>query len=315
MSGPKILITGATGYIGGSVLTTLLTSEDAGIKSASISALVRKQEQADKLQQNGVQPILFSGLDDTELLTKVASEHDIVINTASAFHNRAAAAIIEGLARRKKDTGKEVHLVHTSRTSSLGDQPVSGGYRETRVFSDKDDIYSYLRAREDREPYAQRTTDLVVFEKGIEASVRTYILMSPTIYAVGDGFFNRTSIQIDTIIRAAYRQGYTSVIGTGAGEWDHVHIMDLKDLYHLILQRLIAGEDLAYGKDGICFNETGVVARGLGEGGKGWQGARVPGYGRGEGGVTADGSGQGYGEREYGVDGAGVRVAVEDAVA
>ena len=99
---------------GGSVLTTLLTSEDAGIKSASISALVRKQEQADKLQQNGVQPILFSGLDDTELLTKVASEHDIVINTASAFHNRAAAAIIEGLARRKKDTGKEVHLVHVS---------------------------------------------------------------------------------------------------------------------------------------------------------------------------------------------------------
>lgn len=135
--------------------------------------------------------------------------------------------------------------------------PISGRFTETRIFSDKEDIYAYERHRENLEPYAQRTTDLVVLEKGEEAGIKTYILMSPTIYGIGTGFFNRTSIQIDGIIRAARRDGVTSVIGAGAAEWDHVHISDLTELYELCLGRLLAGDDLPSNKKGIYFNETG----------------------------------------------------------
>ncbi|KAI5468118.1 NAD dependent epimerase/dehydratase family protein [Mariannaea sp. PMI_226] len=257
MPATKILITGATGYIGGSVLTTLLESKDSNISTCSFSALVRKQEHADLLIEKGINGIVFSGLDDTTLVREVASKHDIVINTASAFHFRAAEAMILGLADRKKETGEETYYIHTSGTSSLGDYPISGGYTENRILSDKEDIYAYQRYRESLQPYQQRTTDLVVFEKGEAANVKTYILMSPTIYGLGSGFFNRTSIQIDGIIRAARRSGFTPVVGTGAFEWDHVHISDMVKLYELVVSRLLAGDDLPSNKKGIYFNETG----------------------------------------------------------
>lgn len=218
---------------------------------------MRKQEQADLLATKGVAGIVFSSLDDTEAVRKAASEHDIVINTASAFHSKAAEAVVVGLAERKKQTGRETYLIHTSGTSSLGDRPITNTYREPRVFTDEEDIYAYERAREDNEAYAQRTTDLVVFEKGEEVGIKTYILMSPTIYGIGSGLFNKTSIQIDAIIRAARRHGFTSVIGTGAAEWDHVHIEDLVTLYELVLVGILTGKDLPSNKKGLYFNETG----------------------------------------------------------
>ncbi|KPM35218.1 hypothetical protein AK830_g11351 [Neonectria ditissima] len=257
MSATKILITGATGYIGGSVLATLLQSTDPNIKTSQISALVRKQDQADALRLKGVNAIVFGGLDDTAHIRDVASKHDVVINTASASHSPAAEALILGLADRKKETGKETHFIHTSGTSSLGELPVNGKITETHVLSDKEDIYSYQRSREDKEKYQQRTTDLFVFDKGEAANVKTYILMSPTIYGLGSGLFNQTSIQIDTVIRAARRDGVTSVLGSGDAEWDHVHVSDLVDLYELVLARLLAGDDLPSNKKGIYFNETG----------------------------------------------------------
>lgn len=145
----------------------------------------------------------------------------------------------------------------TSGTSSLGDRPITGTYTETRVFSDEEDIYEYQRRREDGEKYQQRTTDLVVFEKGEAAKIKTYILMSPTIYGIGSGLFNRTSIQIDAIMRAARRVGYTPVVENGAAEWDHVHIEDLASLYELVLANVLAGKDIPSNKKGLYFNENG----------------------------------------------------------
>lgn len=253
----KLLVTGATGYIGGSVLSTLLASEDVNIKKLTFSALVRKKEHCELLEKHGVKAILFSGLDDIEAVKKAASEHDIVINTASAFHADAAAAIIEGLAERQKATGKQVHLIHTSGTSSLGNWPTSGTSTEPHVFSDHEDMHDYLVQRAEIESYGQRNTDVVVLKNGEAAGIKTYILMSPTIYGIGTGLFNRTSIQIDSFMRAAKRDGHTVVIGSGETEWDHVHIADLCALYELVLSRILKGDDLPSNRKGLYFNETG----------------------------------------------------------
>ena len=101
------------------MLTTLLASTNPQIKEASISALVRKQDQANLLKERGVNPILFNSLDESDVLRKVASEHDIVINGASAFHYGAAEALILGLADRKRKTGKEPLLIHVRRVLPL----------------------------------------------------------------------------------------------------------------------------------------------------------------------------------------------------
>lgn len=130
-------------------------------------------------------------------------------------------------------------------------------YYEPRILSDKDDLYTYLKTREALDPYPQRTTDLVAIETGLEVGVDTYLIMSPTIYGTGSGIFNRVSIQLPTIIRTAIKSGQVSVNGPGNGVWDAVHIDDLTLLYELLLAKVLAGEDVPSGRQGIFFSETG----------------------------------------------------------
>ncbi|RFU29850.1 hypothetical protein B7463_g6514, partial [Scytalidium lignicola] len=258
----EILITGATGYIGGSVLSTLLSSSRGYTSSHSISALVRDEDKAKVLIEKGVKPILFKSLDESEVLKKAASEHDVVIHTASGFHTESARSLILGLAERKKQTRNEVYYIHTSGTSNLGDQPITGAYIETCVFTDKENTYAYLKERESKQVYAQRTTDIVVVETGLATGVKTHIIMSPTIYGPGRGLFNRLSIQIPTVIRASIRDGVTGVIGEGKEQWDYVHIDDLIPLYELILSKIISGNEseIPFGERGIIFSATGVFS-------------------------------------------------------
>jgi len=204
-----------------------------------------------------VKPYLVSSLDESEALTKAASEHDIVFNTASGFHTGGARALIIGLGQRKKATGKDVYYFHTTGTSNISDKPITREYLEPRIFSDKDDLYTYLKGREAKEVYAQRTTDLVSIDTGLEHGVKTYLIMSPTIYGIGTGLFNRISIQIPNLIRGAIKRGKVDLLGDGTGVWDQVHIADLVTLYELLLAKVLAGEAIPYGKEGIYFSETG----------------------------------------------------------
>lgn len=94
--------------------------------------------------------------------------------------------------------------------------------------------------------------------------------MSPTIYGLGRGLFNRLSIQVPTMIRAALKTKQAEVIGDGRGEWDHVHIDDLAELYEIILAKILAGEEIPSGEHGFYFSENGrhswrEVAQGVGD--------------------------------------------------
>jgi len=242
---------------GGSILTTLLESKHESIRNLHISALVRDEQRGEILAKDGVTPIIFKDLDDSEAITAAASKHDIVINSASGYHTGAAKALILGLGQRKKATGKEVYYFQTTGTSNLADRPITKQYDEPRIFTDNDDLYSYLKMREDIEQYSQRTTDLVAIDTGLEVDVSTYLIMSPTIYGKGSGKFNRNSIQLPTIIRSAIKSGQAIVAGAGTGVWDAVHIEDLTPLYELLLAKVLAGENIPSGKRGVYFSETG----------------------------------------------------------
>jgi nucleoside-diphosphate-sugar epimerase len=88
--------------------------------------------------------------------------------------------------------------------------------------------------------------------------VHTYLIMSPTIYGLGSGRFNRSSIQLPILIRSALKTGRVSVLGPGSGAWDAVHIDDLVLLYELLLAKVLNGDqDVPSGKKGIFFSETG----------------------------------------------------------
>ncbi|KAF5865541.1 hypothetical protein ETB97_003385 [Aspergillus alliaceus] len=258
MSQPRILLTGATGYIGGSVLTALKESPSQEVQNTQIDVLIRGAERGPQFQELGVGVILFDSLDETEFIRKLAREYDVIINTASAFHSESAIAMITGLSDRQAQTGRKTHLIHTSGTSSIADRPVSKVYLESRELHDTDDVYAYQQNREAHEAYKQRTTDLAVFRTGLDLSVKTTIIMAPTIFGVGTGPVNQLSIQIPALARRALHYGHAVVIGDGQGEWDHVHIADLVALFELVLEKVLAGaDDVPYGARGLLFAETG----------------------------------------------------------
>lgn len=139
----------------------------------------------------------------------------------------------------------------------MGDRPVSGTFISNHIFSDKENIYAWEEEQEKIETYDQRTTDIAVVKAGLETGVKTYIIMAPTIYGIGTGFFNQLSIQGPAIIRQSVASGYAEVIGEGSGLWSNIHIADLVPLYRVILEKVVDGKDIPNGEHGIYFAETG----------------------------------------------------------
>ena len=84
------------------------------LKSSTVSAIVRKQEQVDILQRHGVSSILFDGLDDINRLRQIASQFDIVVHCATGLHTKSAVALILGLGDSVKDGGKQKYYIHVS---------------------------------------------------------------------------------------------------------------------------------------------------------------------------------------------------------
>jgi nucleoside-diphosphate-sugar epimerase len=259
----QILLTGVTGYIGGSILTSLLDSPS--LKNATITLLLRNQSRAETLTSkfgDRVKPIVYKDLDDLSATTAAASKADLVINAGPGFHFPSTQALLRGLAQRKKETGNEVWMIQTSGTSNVADRPYSKVYEyqdPEQEFDDaKDDIYAYEKSREELQTYGQRSTELGVVDLGLELGVKTLVIMSPLIFGQGTGLWNQWSIQIPALIRGAIGHGRAIVVGDGHGVWDHVHIVDLAELYTIIALRMLEGrEGVPIGKRGIIFSGNG----------------------------------------------------------
>ncbi|KAJ5274042.1 hypothetical protein N7478_009167 [Penicillium angulare] len=271
----QVLIVGATGYIGGSILSELLKSPDSS--TLAISVLIRRSEQAKTFESLGVASLPFQGLDDLNACRDAASQHDgtpvtlwpfnifladdltiVVINAASASHDTSAKALIEGLALRQKNTGRNAYFIHTSGTSILGDHPYTRtASSDHKIWSDeKDDIYEMEKQHPER--YGQRITDVAVVEIGLSVGVKTYIVVPPTIYGMGSGPFATLSQQIPNLARMAKKRGSAAVIETGKATWNHVHMSDLS-VFYLRLFRAVREQPawLPSGPKAIFFVESG----------------------------------------------------------
>ncbi|KAK7425977.1 hypothetical protein QQZ08_007559 [Neonectria magnoliae] len=258
MTSPRILLTGATGYVGGSVLSHLLDSGEFTVKPDAITAVVRRPEDAAILKDKGIGTLLVRGLDDSEALTQAASSYDIVINASTGFHTASAKALITGLGNRT-DISKEVHFIHLSGTSNISRPDITKRWPELRTFSDEtDDLYEYEKKREEHDAYPQRTTDIAVIDAGVKTAVKTYIVQPPLIYGRGSGFFNKQSQQIPTLIRTAVRNGYAGYVGDGTSKIGNVHVADVASLFERLVANILAGGAPPAGRQGFYFANTGT---------------------------------------------------------
>ena len=145
-----------------------------------------------------------------------------------------------------------------SGTSNLAVGDVTGLGGERRTFSDKDeDIYAHQAGVDACQPYAQRTADLAVIETSEDLSVRTYIIMPPTVWGQGTGHFHRVSHQIPMLIRQALKAGRVEYVAPGSSRLGHVHVVDLASLFELVVARAIADPALPSGRNGYFFANTG----------------------------------------------------------
>ncbi|KAI1126896.1 NAD(P)-binding protein [Nemania abortiva] len=260
MAGSRILIAGASGYVGGTVLSQFLVSSIADVRNASFSVLVRKREQADRYTSQGITPYLLAGLEDTEAIRQLASRFDVIIHLADSTNHAAAEAMIYGLrgGAQKRGDGAKRHFIHLSGTSSLGDSRVSKpSITLSHEFSDKrDDIYSYMKWLESIKPYSQRTTDLRVIDAGEKTNVKTYVVKAPRIYGRGTGLYNQKSVQIPILIRGAIAAGKAEYIGEGTGVWDDVHVADVASFFELLLGKILKNEHVPTGPKPFFFIQS-----------------------------------------------------------
>ncbi len=78
----------------------------------SITAIIRQPSQSARLEALGVKTAVVKGLDDSDGLINVASNHDIVINVATGQHSGAPKALIKGLGQRSSERGTEAYFLH-----------------------------------------------------------------------------------------------------------------------------------------------------------------------------------------------------------
>jgi nucleoside-diphosphate-sugar epimerase len=254
MTTVNVFLTGATGYIGGSLLTELLKSS-----RFNITALVRSDEKAKALREKGVQTIIGS-IDDAELVTAGAYAADLVIETANCDHLPNAQAIVAGLERKFKETGKKPYYVHTSGSGILIDpNNLLLGQLNPLIYDDIDD--DRLNQVPINHPH-RWVDDYVIKHSGSYHS----IVVAPTlIYGKGTGFegiANPRSIQIPVAINNALKNRQAFQIGEGKNEWSNVHIDDVTSFYVLAINELLADSITTLGYHGYFFLENGAVTSG-----------------------------------------------------
>lgn len=269
-STPKILLLGATGYIGGTVLHHL-TRSSALAGCPPISVLVRGADRADKLKSvygDQISTVPLTALDDLDLITRAASEHDIVINAGTGFHPPSAEALVHGLAKRKTATSGEgavpQWIIHTSGNSNIADDPLHGDrYHDDFWLEDSDPlrIYELMKEKEARKPYLQRTAELAVLEAGSRLGVGATSLQIPAIFGPGRGLFSAAEALVPTMMRFVLDRGYGPRLGDGTAQLGFVHVDDLAALYVRVVEEIIegGGRRVPSGKGGIVFPCAGMI--------------------------------------------------------
>lgn len=214
----NIFVTGAAGFIGGSIATGLV---QAGHK---VTGLVRSAEQADELKALGMNAVIGI-LNDSQLLAEQARAADAVINAASSDHRGAVEALLDAL------RGSNKVFLHTSGSSIVGD--ASGG-KSSDIIYYEDNL---------PEPTVDKADRVAIDNLVLAASkdgVNSAVICNTLIYGHSLGV-KRDSVQLPRLLKQARKSGVVRHVGSGQNIWSNVHIEDVVALYLLALTRNVPG--------------------------------------------------------------------------
>ena len=216
----KLLVTGVTGYIGGSIAQKLVAT------GHQVMGLVRSKEKAALLEVRKIDPVIGT-LDDAEILATAAQTADAVIHAANADHAGSVLTLVTVLERSGK------LLIHTTGSAIVADH-ADGAYAAERPMTE--DSYfepvPYRRSRVDMNRYVRQAA--------IEKGVRSVVICPTMVYGTGRGL-EPNSEQIPGLIALSRQIGAGAYFGQGLNRYSNVHIDDLVDLYLLAMEKAPGG--------------------------------------------------------------------------
>ena len=206
----RIFLTGANGFIGGAVASTLIA------EGHRVRGLVRDKAKADAVAAQGVDAVIGS-LDDSALLEAEARASEGVVNAANSGHRSAVESLIAGLAHSDKP------FIHTSGSSIVADKAM--GDPSDRIFLEGTPI----------EPEPERMARVAIDRLVLDApGIRSVVLCNTMIYGNSLGP-SAQSVQIPALVQQARTSGVARYIGRGLNRWSNVHIADAAALYALAI--------------------------------------------------------------------------------
>lgn len=229
----NILITGITGYIGGTIARKLLD------KNYKVTGLIRNETHAEELEAAGIETIVGSIHDEAVLQSAISKADAVIHNADSADDAYAADSIVSIL----KESGKT--FIFTSGSAIFGGK--ENGEKNDFVFTE--DILL--------QPRLEMASRVLINQHILQSAaqdIRSIVIIPTMVYGKGLGI-KKDSIQLPALISFSKEKGFGAYFGKGENIWSNVHIEDLADLYILALENAKAGS-LYYAENGSSNIKT-----------------------------------------------------------
>lgn len=220
----KILVIGASGYVGG-VLAAHLNA-----KGHDVSGLARSERSAAKLQSSGIKVIRGDIEEDLSPVLASAASADAVVYAAQIAFDKEPG-VIRLLCQALAGTGKT--LIFLSGSGVLMQR--TNGAWSADSFAEDDPFTP--------EPLAlPRVEAEGIVRAAANEGVRSMVVRPPVIWGPGDNG------PVANIYRSIATTGAACYIGTGLATYANVHSADLAELFSLALE---------HGRPGALYHAVG----------------------------------------------------------
>ncbi|KAH8821857.1 hypothetical protein F5884DRAFT_851066 [Xylogone sp. PMI_703] len=243
MSPQKLFLTGATGYIGGSVLEGIVKK----YPDLEISALQRSPSSEFKTRYPQVQ-IVVGDFDAFDVIEKATIAADIVIHMGDIDHLGCASAILSGLSKKTTPS----FLIHLSGTGCIADvsEQTWEGKADPRIWNDIEEIDAIYNLPDSA---GHHINDKKIMDASNEL-VHTAIICPPDIYGQGTGVGNKGTYMVPEYVKVLLEKKEAFYLGAGENYRAVTHINDVVDMFLLLLGEALKGGGKAqWGKEGFYF--------------------------------------------------------------
>ncbi|WP_223601237.1 NAD-dependent epimerase/dehydratase family protein [Chryseobacterium sp. GVT01B] len=223
----KILITGITGYIGGSIAKKLLD------RNYEVTGLVRNETQVKELESLGIKTII-GNIHNEDLIKAAVDGVDAVIHNADSADDAYA---VDNFIKAMEGSHKT--FIFTSGSAIFGGK--ENGKRSDFVYTEDFPLTPRLEM-------ASRVLINNYVLQSVQKGIKSIVIVPTMVYGEGLGI-KKDSIQIPALVNFSQKKGHGVYFGEGENIWSNLHIEDLAELYVLALEKAKGGS-IYYAENG-----------------------------------------------------------------